>query len=748
MRSYAGMSIKLLLSAVIGVLSLMLITLSIGPLLSAIERVAVAQRVVITSETSGYLLDTLQNFRNERSTAISLLLANQVITPQNREKLLRFRQGADQGMQQTLEMMSDLQLPGVLEARERLEKSFLPIKELRASTDSAVLLQKAERDPALSTHFQTVGDTFLQALASVTDLIDGAIRLHDPTIDELLTIKRAAWTVRMSAGIAGTLGVAALGDHRPWTATEANTVFSANVAGKTAWAQVSELASRPDTPSATKAAFAHAQEVYFGRDLEHRTAVVQALSTGQNPGTTSAEWLDFMVATAGTLGGVVDAALKDMIATANAQVAEAKFTLILDAVVLVAAIFVAIGGFAVVFKRVCRPLVALTDAMRQLAQQDFDIKIPGTGRRDELGAMALTVGVFRENGLTMRRLEAEGAEQQLLAAAQRETAAAEQAHVAAQQAEVVKALGFGLDRLAQGDLTCTLNRDFAPEYDRLRVNFNEAVLGLQGVVKDIISHTSAIRTGTQEIASASDDLSRRTEQQAAGLEQTAAALQEITATVRRTADDSQEARKAAGATRDDAERSGSVVRDAVAAMAAIEGSARQISQIIGVIDEIAFQTNLLALNAGVEAARAGESGRGFAVVASEVRALAQRSADAAKEIKALIRTSEQQVERGVALVGETGEALGRIVSQVGTISGLIVKIAASAQEQAAGLNDVNTAVAEMDQVTQQNAAMVEQTTTSTHALSHETEALGQAISRFHVQIPNAAGIPKHGLRAA
>jgi methyl-accepting chemotaxis protein len=234
------------------------------------------------------------------------------------------------------------------------------------------------------------------------------------------------------------------------------------------------------------------------------------------------------------------------------------------------------------------------------------------------------------------------------------------------------------------------------------------------------------------MSQASDDLSRRTEQQAATLEQTAAALDEVTATVKKTASGAAEANTLVNETRANAEHSGDVVRAAVGAMGQIEGSSKQISQIIGVIDEIAFQTNLLALNAGVEAARAGDAGRGFAVVASEVRALAQRSADAAKEIKQLISASSSQVESGVKLVGETGEALKRIGERVGQVSLLVKEIAASAQEQATALSEVNTAVNQMDQVTQQNAAMVEQSTAACHNLARESEELTRLVAKFRV----------------
>ena len=260
--------------------------------------------------------------------------------------------------------------------------------------------------------------------------------------------------------------------------------------------------------------------------------------------------------------------------------------------------------------------------------------------------------------------------------------------------------------------------------------FNGVFEAMQGALKLVAANAHAIQGGSNEITQASDDLSKRTEQQAASLEETAAALDQITATVGKTATGANHAKSVVTHAKAEAERSGEVVGDAVKAMGEIEGSARQISQIIGVIDEIAFQTNLLALNAGVEAARAGDAGRGFAVVASEVRALAQRSATAAKEIKALIQASGDQVERGVKLVGATGAALGRIVQQVAEVHDAIVEIAASAQEQATGLQQVNTAINQMDQVTQQNAAMVEQSTAASHSLAQETAELVRLTQRF------------------
>ncbi|MDO8377574.1 methyl-accepting chemotaxis protein [Phenylobacterium sp.] len=297
---------------------------------------------------------------------------------------------------------------------------------------------------------------------------------------------------------------------------------------------------------------------------------------------------------------------------------------------------------------------------------------------------------------------------------------------------VVDGLAEGLKQLSEGDLTVRINQTFPAKYETLRTDFNSASERLEQALAGMVASAQIIRNGASEIASAADNLSRRTEQQAAGLEQTAAALDEITVTVRKTASGAKSAADVVLAARGDAQNSGDVVQQAVLAMGGIETSAQQISQIIGVIDEIAFQTNLLALNAGVEAARAGDAGKGFAVVASEVRALAQRSAEAAKEIKALISTSTAQVSSGVQLVGQTGEALQRIVSRVAEIDGLVTEIAASAQEQAVGLAEVNTAVNQMDQMTQQNAAMVEQSTAASHGMSSEAQTLAASAARFRV----------------
>ncbi len=309
----------------------------------------------------------------------------------------------------------------------------------------------------------------------------------------------------------------------------------------------------------------------------------------------------------------------------------------------------------------------------------------------------------------------------------------------AEQTELtIKSIGEGLDHLANGDLTHRVTADLTGSFAKLKTDFNRALDHLQETVRDLQASAREITTGSAEISKAADDLSRRTEQQAASLEETAATLEEITATVKQTTANTREASKTVEAAKHLAESGGKVVETAVGAMDAISQSSKKITDIIGVIDEIAFQTNLLALNAGVEAARAGDAGRGFAVVASEVRALAQRSSEAAKQIKTLIHTSSEQVGAGVKFVGESGEALKRIVDQVVKINALVNEMALAAEQQSSGIEQVNAAVAQMDQVTQQNAAMVEQSTAASRNLAQESETLGGLASFFTVGGQSAA----------
>ncbi|CAN7551150.1 MAG: methyl-accepting chemotaxis protein [Agrobacterium sp.] len=422
-------------------------------------------------------------------------------------------------------------------------------------------------------------------------------------------------------------------------------------------------------------------------------------------------------------------------------------------------------GLYIGARQLSAPIRRVSEVMNAVADGNLDADVPYLGQNDEIGEMAAAVEVFKKNGREVRRMNA----QETAMRAKSDDLQAGMAIVVDAAAggdfsrrinkdygdenlnrfaATINALLTGVDNgvsetsrviesLARGDLTEKMDGEFRGVFAELQANVNQTLSKLRETMREVRSSTEGISGNANELRSAADDLSKRTEQQAAALEETSAALDEITAVVRNSTDRAQEASTMVAETKQKTEESASVVRDAVSAMDRIEHASREISQIINVIDEIAFQTNLLALNAGVEAARAGEAGKGFAVVAQEVRELAQRSATAAKDIKALITKSGQEVGRGVSLVQKTGSALNEIETRVLAINDHIHSIATAAREQSTGLHEVNTAINQMDQVTQRNAAMVEETSAATHKLSNEAGHLVTLVSRFKVGAEDA-----------
>lgn len=384
-------------------------------------------------------------------------------------------------------------------------------------------------------------------------------------------------------------------------------------------------------------------------------------------------------------------------------------------VLIVAFAGIALVVFAIVLQaarmirqRVVAPLVETADTMQRMADGDYRVEATGAERNDEIGVMARAIAVFRENGIARAKAQEE-------------------------QQAVVAALSAGLDCMARQNLEYRIEQRFPGDYEELRTNYNIAVDALASAMRTVRVGAASVMSSIAEIRDASDDLARRNEQQASSLAQTASAMHRVTGSVRETASGAKDVNVAINSAHGEASSGGEVVQQAITAMAAIEASAQEISKIISVIDGIAFQTNLLALNAGVEAARAGESGKGFAVVATEVRALAQRSAEAAQNIKTLIENSTSQVEEGVRLVGETGTRLTGIVEQIAAVDALVAQIAQSAARQAESLEQVNVEVAAMDRMTQANAAMVEQSSAATRSLSSEAERLTDLVATFRTR---------------
>ena len=418
-------------------------------------------------------------------------------------------------------------------------------------------------------------------------------------------------------------------------------------------------------------------------------------------------------------------------------------------------VFLAVSAIAIVVglvvsfllaRGIGKPIREITSTMRGLADGNLDLTIPHGRRHDEIGSMAGTIEVFRKGLVERRNLEVEAANQRQVAEQQRQqseeaqrqneqerrTNIEAQAKAAQEQAMATKALAAGLARLAEGDLTVRMNEGFTESYRQIKDDFNKTMTQLQDTIQSLSVSAREVTSASAEISTSTTDLSQRTEEQAASLEETSASMEEIATTVKKNAENAQQANASAGATRDVADRGGKVVAQAVQAMAKIEESSRKISDIIGVIDEIARQTNLLALNAAVEAARAGEAGRGFAVVASEVRSLAQRSSQAAKDIKDLITNSNDQVKDGVELVNRAGASLTEIVDSIKKVAEIVADIATASNEQATGIEQVNKALNQMDEVTQQNSALVEENAATAKTLEHQAKAMDERVAFFKV----------------
>ncbi len=417
---------------------------------------------------------------------------------------------------------------------------------------------------------------------------------------------------------------------------------------------------------------------------------------------------------------------------------------------MLVALLVGLASAIFVGRTTAKPLGELRDAMLRLANGDLTSEIPALKRGDEIGQMAKAVLTFKEAGLDRERLEHEAHDQRNMTEAERQKADAERRRneadrvaAAKDQERVVTLIASGLEQLSQGDLTYRIVEAFPAEYEKLRGDFNAAMEQLQETMSVILTTTQGIRTSAGEVSQASDDLAKRTEDQAASLEETAATTEQLAASVKMAAQSSQSATHSAKEAMSVAEKGGMIVKNAVDAMNRIENASKKITEITAVIDGIAFQTNLLALNAAVEAARAGDAGKGFAVVASEVRTLAQRAGDASKDISGLIAASTAEVSQGVTLVRSAGEALDQIVVSSKQVADTVAEISSASSEQAHGIDEMSQAVAHMDGMTQQNAALAEQSAASATSLSHQIRKLDSLVGAFRTGGSAADATPTH-----
>jgi methyl-accepting chemotaxis protein len=416
----------------------------------------------------------------------------------------------------------------------------------------------------------------------------------------------------------------------------------------------------------------------------------------------------------------------------TAKISEAWNSAILTSLIAVAIAALGLAGlFIAIGSIVTKPLRILTSTASELANNNYDVEVNCTERNDELGEMANAIEIFKQNGLHKKRLEEDQADQQ----SRKETEQAKQRRLdesrAAERNLVTESFGRAMSAIAAKDLGYRIEEDFPASDQQLKHDFNSAIGELANTINNIETASSLILTGAKEIHTSADNLAKRTEHQAVSIEETAAALEETTTAMKTSTESAKEASILVADTKDNAEKSGEIVKQAILAMGKIESSASEIANIIGVIDDIAFQTSLLALNAGVEAARAGEAGKGFAVVAQEVRELAQRSASAAKEIKQLITTSSEDVKNGASLVNGTGAELEAIVIAVKEINDYVVSIVSAANEQSVGIQEINASINNIDQGTQQNAAVAEETTATSYTLNEEVVRIHEMLQEFN-----------------
>jgi methyl-accepting chemotaxis protein len=678
------------------------------------------------------LFDILLNFRLERGHSSTVLSTSADKARSTFAMLPDDRNKVDAAMADLSAAAASVDDPQLAPLLSKIKSAYESNLVQRNDVDRQLALPLEARDKSVRETLMASGATFLTDLEAASNVTEAGIRTLDNSLMDLIQIRVNAWTTRASVGAAAIVlnKATASGEVLP----QADILDMTTSLGRAsyAWKQVETLVDHPNTAASLKASFANAEATFFGGPFdEMHKSIIKNVSSGGVAGVSLEDWQAGSTKGQATIADVALTAMKVLNDTADNLASAALQAVILYTTLLIGTFVIGFAGLLIVVRRVVRPIGALTHSMQTLAQGDAALTIPFLDRRDEVGKMAVSLETFRLAALRNAQLEA-GAEESRIAA-ERDRIATQQRAESEAEARLSQATGSlaaGLKRLAAGDMLCEIEVPLAPQFEALRNDFNSSVAQLREALQSVEGSVSTVSSGAREISAASDDLARRTEQQAASLEETAAALEEITANVVSTSTRTAEARDVVRDARVQADRSGTVVRHAVTAMERIEQSSRQISQIIGTIDEIAFQTNLLALNAGVEAARAGEAGKGFAVVAQEVRELAQRSANAAKEIKTLIGNSATAVAEGVKLVSETGQGLGQIESLVQAVNAHMDAIATAAQEQSVGLAEVNTAVNHMDQATQQNAAMVEEMNAAGAGLAQESAGLESLLGNF------------------
>jgi methyl-accepting chemotaxis protein len=723
-------SVSALLKSVIGSLGVVVVIMLAMDAWSAWKQYQTAIRGAAVIDVSRNLFTALHNLRVDRSTTFRDLTGQRQLTELSKQTQ-EVRAAELTALKPAIPALDALNFPNKESLYPAMVASLNKLTALHAESARAVTQPREARRPELAKEFSDEATKLLGLLDKTSEQLTAMVKLDDAMVDQLLAIKQLAWIARNSAGDAQVMVSNGLAGQK--LPADAMLIYTANL-GKTdaVWAALEDTAAGLKLPPQFQDALRKAKSEFFDPAYsELRLKVLKAVLAGENTGIKAEEWTPGSVAKLASLLGVAEVSLDVAKERANANAAASLLRFGLTFGLLVLALAVVGVMMTIVSRRVTNPLRNIQGAMLKLADGDFSVVLPGLDRKDEIGDVANAVERFKVLAMERAKAEADEALKRQAAEAELQAKAAEErARAADEQARAMRALGEGLKRLADGDLMTRLDEGFTEDYRGIRDDFNATLDRLQSTIEAIAQANDEVSNAAAEIAAATTDLSQRTEEQAASLEQTSASMEEISATVKQNAGNAQQANSLTQGTAQIADQGGQVVAEAVSAMARIEESSRKISDIISVIDEIARQTNLLALNAAVEAARAGEAGRGFAVVASEVRSLAQRSSQAAKDIKDLIVNSTVQVQEGVDLVNRAGSSLGEIVQSIRQVAGIVSDIANASAEQATGLEQVSKALVQMDEVTQQNSALVEQNAATAKTLEDQQNAMRERMSFF------------------